>query len=158
MGLLLLIAFGARANDEYVNPRFCYRVIQPPGPSTLRPLADGAGVTLERKGPCPGPSCITITIAAGHPRNIADAPRGHDYYRSLGWTAGRPVRRMAAGTAWVEYPMRKDGVAMIVLEHVRGHGEAAHVITARFPREAASRVRQDLDGILRSWRWISACV
>ncbi|NID06478.1 hypothetical protein HBF26_16405 [Luteibacter jiangsuensis] len=158
MGLLLLVAGGVRANDEYVNPRFCYRVIQPADVSRVVPRADGTGIAMELGGPCPGPACIAIDIGAGYPRRADVLPHTHRYYQALGWKAGNPARRTVAGTTWTTYPMARQGVAMDVHEHVRRHGEAVYVIVAQYPREARQRVRREVTKLLASWRWVSACI
>jgi hypothetical protein len=158
MGLLLLVAGGVRANDEYVNPRFCYRVVQPPGVSRVIPRADGTGIVMELDGPCPGPACIAIDIGAGYPRRADDLPHAHRHYQALGWKPDKPVRRTLAGTTWTAYPMARQGMAMDVHEYARRHGEAVYVVVAQYPREARQRVRREVTKLLASWRWVSACI
>lgn len=158
MGLLLLVAGGVRASDEYVNPRFCYRVIQPAGVSRIVPRADGTGIAMELDGPCPGPACIAIDIGAGYPRVAGDLPHTYRYYHTLGWKPGKPVRRTLAGTTWTAYPMARRGVVMDVYEHVRRHDEAVYVVAAQYPREARQRVHREMTKLLASWRWVSACI
>lgn len=158
MGLLLLVAGGVHANDEYVNPRFCYRVIQPATVSRVTPRADGTGIAMELDGPCPGPACIAIDIAAGYPHRAGDSPRAHRYYQALGWEPGKPVRRTLAGTTWTTYPMSRDGIGMDVHESARRHGEAVYVVVAQYPSEARQRVRREVTKLLASWRWVSACI
>jgi hypothetical protein len=158
MGLLLLMAAGARASDEYVNPMFCYRIVQPAGIAKVIPRADGSGITMEWGAPCPGPSCISIGIAAGYPRGPGDLPHAHAYYRSQGWTTGAPVRRTIAGTRWVQYAMSRRGAALTLSEFSRGRGKATYVVLAQYPADAAPRARRQVAGLLASLRWLSACL
>ncbi|UPG96497.1 hypothetical protein [Luteibacter aegosomatissinici] len=158
MGLLLLMAGGARASDEYVNPMFCYRIVQPPGVTRVVPRADGTGITMEWGAPCTGPACVSIGIAAGYPRNPGDLPHAHAYYRSQGWQQGAPVRRTIAGIPWVTYPMSRRGARLTVHEYSRGRGKATYVVLAQYPPDAAPRVRRQVAGLLGSWRWLSACL
>lgn len=157
-GLLLLVAGGARANDEYVNPVFCYRVVQPATVTHVVPRADGAGITMQMDGSCPGPACISIGIAAGYPRSADDLPHGHGYYRTLGWKPGKPVHRTIAGTPWTEYPMSRGDTALTLHEYARGRGKATYIVMAQYPRTADARVRREVAGLLASWRWLSACL
>lgn len=158
MGLLLLMAGGARANDEYVNPVFCYRVVQPPDVSRVVARADGTEITMQLAGPCPGPTCISISIAAGYPRKSDDLPHAHGYYRALGWRSAKPSRRTIAGTPWIEHTMSSGDAALSLHEYARGRGKATHVVAAHYPLEADPRVRREVTNLLASWRWVSACL
>ena len=157
-GLLLLVAGGARAADEYVNPVFCYRIVQPAAVTEVLPRADGAGITMQLGGPCPGPACVSIGIAAGYPRSADDLPHGHGYYRTLGWKSGKPVHRTISGIPWTEYPMSRGDAALTLHEYARGRGKATYVVLAQYPRTAEARVRREVTGLLASWRWLTACI
>jgi hypothetical protein len=159
VGLFLVMASDAYASDEYVNPRFCYRIVQPAGVSRVVPRADGSGITMELAGSCPGDSCVSIDIAAGYPRRAGDLPHAHGFYRALGWKVGKPIKRSVSGSPWITYPMSKDGVALDVHEYVRRRGEAAYVLVARYPSGIDARqVRRDVTDLLASWRRVSACL
>lgn len=158
MGLLLLMAGGARANDEYVNPVFCYRVVQPPDVSRVVARPDGTEITMELAAPCPGPACISFGIAAGYPRNVTDLPHAHEYYRYLGWRLDKPTRRTIAGIPWIAYAMSRGDAALRLYEYTGGRGKAAYVVLAQYPHEAESRVRREITKLLASWRWVSACL
>ncbi|SEN20216.1 hypothetical protein SAMN02800694_3081 [Luteibacter sp. UNCMF331Sha3.1] len=157
-GLLLVTAGGAHANDEYVNPRFCYRVVQPASVSRVVPHADRSGITMELGDGCPGPACVSIDITAGYPNRADDWPHAHGYYRALGWKSAKPVRRTLAETTWTLYRMARNDALMDVHESTRRRGAAAFVVVVRFPRGVEARVRRDVTDLLTSWRWVSACV
>jgi hypothetical protein len=157
---IMLTCLGSRAyaNNEYVNPIFCYRIVFPDDTSRVTPNASGSGVTIELDGPCEHAPCIRIAIAASYLGSGGDVTRtDHRHESTQGWTLQTTARRQVQGVLWNERQLSSHGNILVIYENADHHDQADYIVTMQSSQALAKSGQKAVEAILESWRWLSGC-
>jgi hypothetical protein len=154
---LACLAASAWANDEYVDPNFCYRVILPDASSRATPAPDGSGVTLEVGTDCPHRACVRLQVLAFHIR-AKESPEPQDPFPLQGWTLRSIATARVSGIAWSRRTMTKGAITRVEYRTTQARDTTQYVVVASYPHGLRDAAEKALGQVLASWRFISECV
>lgn len=154
----LLVGWNARANDEYVNPTFCYRILLPDASSNVVANRDGSGVAMDVGGPCQGDACVHVAISAAYLKGEGDTNLVHQDYLGHGWMLKSTLQKRVHGTTWTGHVMSRNGAMMAIFENANPHDQARYAVVAQYPKAMAMTAQKAIDEVLVSWRWVSDCL
>jgi len=153
--VLCALATVAHADQEYVDPVFCYRVVLPDAAARTVRHDDGA-VSFDVAGPCPGAACIRLDIASAY--HGAPLPSGSLARATGTWRAVSRSVRDVAGQRW-ELTRRTLGDRRAQsFEYTHALDGSRHVVTVLYMEAGRAQALDAAHAVLASWRWVSACL
>jgi hypothetical protein len=158
VAITTLVLWGhAQAGDEYVNPTFCYRIVQPDAVSHVTSHQDGSGVAMQIGNLCEPYACARISISASYMRDAGKAPRAYQDALKHGWVLKVSDEKRTPGAIWVEHLMFRGDSWLDVYETSNQKDQSRYELTAAFTTAQSITARRVVLDILDSWRWVSAC-
>lgn len=158
VAMALVLADGAQARDEYVNPTFCYRVVHPETATHVLVDPDGSGIAMDAGGLCKGQPCARLQISAAYLWDAGHAPRAYAFHLQQGWTLATRASKRVADTQWTEYLMSRGDVLRDIYERVDRRDQARYVVMAEYRRGSKVVGQRVVGDLLASWRWLSDCL
>jgi hypothetical protein len=157
LGLAAWMALAPQAAEEYVNPSFCFRIVKPSGTAATTLLPNDGGLSMQVGKACPGDGCIVLTAAAGYVDASSTAGQAHADFERAGWVVQSTGKRTLGGLGWDRFGMSRGSERLTLFEHMATVDQATYVVSVRYGAEQAGEARKAVDGLLASWRRVSAC-
>jgi hypothetical protein len=160
IGLVLsCAAYGARANDEYVNPIYCYRVVMPAPASSVTPNKDESGLTMRLGASCRPAACVRLGIFSGDIQLNGEYPAiAYDAFVGSRWKIRAMSTVKIGSITWAERHLQKGATMLDVYESEDVAHRARFKVAVMYGKSSSAVAKKTVNGILTSWRFLSECV